>query len=302
MLHTLNPFVELAEYITFYNINNMFLSDFVFFTFTIFLFVVLGLMASWEHIDHYTDWNKKVHTRLKGTLDDAPVVETTSVRYEPPTKLEAEEVKNKVIKLHSEKPNGTQIIEHQLIVRRPMSWGNCKELVGNRTEALYSQLSRLIPIINDTNYLLGYGSLLGLLRDGDMNTNEVDNDIMVDKGFNPSLAFKMKLMRQGLIIFKHDIWRVCDYSPKEVKNAKPPWYDRYVPYTDIYNQLPDIKPFPEKSIKIPGIWRPTWRKLRNITLRTPDREFAERWFYTRYGKTWRKPRVTDKWKINVVNG
>ena len=277
----------------------MYLSDYVFFTFTIFLIVILGLFASWEHIDHYTDWNNKIHSRLKGSLDDVSVPD---VNYIPPSTVSPAEIKDKVIQLHSEKLNGTKIIEQQLIVRRTKSWGNCKELVGDRTEALYSQLSRLIPIINDTNYLLGYGSLLGLLRDGDMNANEVDNDIMVDKGFKPTFAFKMKLIRQGLIIFKHDIWRVCDYSPKEVKNAKPPWYDRYVPYTDIYNQLPDIKPFPEMSRTMPGIWRPTWRKLRNITLRTPDREFAERWFYTRYGKTWRKPRVTDKWKIKVTNG
>jgi len=87
----------------------MYLSDFIFFTFTLFIFVILGLLSSWEHIGHYTNWDKHTHTKLKDKLDKPQVVET-SVRYEPPTKLEAEEIKKNVIKLHSKKPNGTKIM------------------------------------------------------------------------------------------------------------------------------------------------------------------------------------------------
>jgi FkbM family methyltransferase len=74
----------------------MYLSDFVFFTFTISLIVFLGLLASWEHIDHYTDWNKKVHTSLKKTLDEFSVPD---VNYIPPSTVSPAEIKDRVIQL-----------------------------------------------------------------------------------------------------------------------------------------------------------------------------------------------------------
>ncbi len=89
----------------------MFLSDFVFFTVTIFLFVILGLFASWEHIDGYVDWNKKVHNNLKKTLDDDVETKLIDVRYKPPVlTVNPEEIKQHVIKLHSEKPKGSRIM------------------------------------------------------------------------------------------------------------------------------------------------------------------------------------------------
>ena len=89
----------------------MYLSDYAFFTFTTAIIVFLMLIGIQEHIDSYTNWGKKIHTRLQKKLTtDEPIVETTSDRYEPPSKLRAEEIKQHVIKLHSKKQNDTKIM------------------------------------------------------------------------------------------------------------------------------------------------------------------------------------------------
>ena len=89
----------------------MYLSDYAFFTFTTAIIVFLMLIGIQEHIDSYTNWGKKIHTRLQKKLTtEEPIVETTSVRYEPPSKLRAEEIKQHVIKLHSKKQNDTKIM------------------------------------------------------------------------------------------------------------------------------------------------------------------------------------------------
>ena len=85
----------------------MYLSDFAFFTFTITLLVFLSLLASWEHIDHYTNWDKKVHTKLQKSLDDFSVPD---VNYIPPSTVSPAEIKDMVIQLHSRAPGGSRIM------------------------------------------------------------------------------------------------------------------------------------------------------------------------------------------------
>ena len=104
----------------------------------------------------------------------------------------------------------------------PMSWENCKELSGNIHDTLFDQLKRFVSIINETEYVIAYGTLLGAIRDKGINPNEVDNDIVVEKTFSPTIELKNKLMQKNLIIFKHDIYRVCDYSQTKRSND-PPW-------------------------------------------------------------------------------
>ena len=128
-----------------------------------------------------------------------------------------------------------------------------------------------------------------------MNNNEVDNDIVVDKTFDPE-SLKEELFKEGLIVFKHDIYRICNYSPTP-KSNKPPWSE-YVIYTDIYNQLPRVfvdPGNPKTAIaKTVSIMR---RKFRDIYVNVPDDQSIKELFDKKYGN-WKVPIVTG-WKKNI---
>lgn len=183
---------------------------------------------------------------------------------------------------------------------KQFSWRDCKkyeEGTLNRTEALYQQLKKVTSVLNKTKYIIGYGTLLGIIRDGAMNANEVDNDIIVDKNFDP-VPYKEALFKRGLVIFKSGIYRICDYSPVQRAN-KPPWASGYYStYTDIYNQLPFVLVDPEKTYTI--IRKKVHivkRKFREILVNVPDDTLIDEWFRKRYGN-WKVPLIKG-WKNNV---
>ena len=185
------------------------------------------------------------------------------------------------------------------------SWRDCKKYnkskLNNRTEALYQQLKKIVHVFNTfnkTNYVIGYGTLLGIRRENKMNVNEVDNDIIVDKNFNPA-TYKKALFKEGLIIFgRSGINRICEYSPVQ-SSIKAPWTSgNYCTYTDIYKQLPYVWVDPEKphtalrtKVKI------VQRKFRDIYVNVPEDTLINEWFRKRYGN-WRVPFITG-WKKNV---
>ena len=182
------------------------------------------------------------------------------------------------------------------------SWRDCKKFRKsnlNRTEALYQQLKKVVKVFNKPDYIIGYGPLLGIIRDNQMNVNEVDNDIIVGKNFNPT-PYKEALFNKGLIIFKFGMYRICEYSPVKGVN-KPPWSaGNYVTYTDIYKQLPHVLVDPEKSSTIVRKKvNIVQRKFRDIYVNVPDDELINTWFSKRYGN-WRVPLITG-WKKNVKN-
>ena len=46
----------------------MYLSDFVFFSVTLSLLALMAIMSAWDHVGHYTNWEKKVHVITSGKL------------------------------------------------------------------------------------------------------------------------------------------------------------------------------------------------------------------------------------------
>ena len=182
----------------------------------------------------------------------------------------------------------------------PMSWRNCKELgkTENIHDVLFDQLKRFVSVINHTEYVIAYGTLLGVVRNNDMNPNEVDSDIIMEKTFRPTNKLKQKLMRKGLIIFKHDIYRVCDYSSIKRQND-PPWV-KYVPYIDIYNHLPDLKPFHAKPQVFKNKWKHSTMKIRDIYVKTPDLKTSKEWLSGTY-KNWDTYVKKNTWKDRLLS-
>lgn len=182
----------------------------------------------------------------------------------------------------------------------PMSWRNCKELrkTENIHDVLFDQLKRFVSVIDNMEYVIAYGTLLGAVRDGDMNPNEVDNDIVMKNDFSPTIELKKRLMAKGLIIFKDDIYRVCDYSRSE-RTDDPPW-KTYVPYTDVYSHLPSLKPFHAKPEVFKTKWKRSKMKIRNIYVKTPDIETSKKWLSLTYGN-WMTYQKKNTWKDNLLS-
>lgn len=186
--------------------------------------------------------------------------------------------------------------------KKQFNWRDCKRFKKgslNRTEALYQQLKKVVRVLNKANYIVGYGTLLGVVRDNQMNPNEVDNDIIVDKNFDPG-PYKERLFNMGLIIFKSGIYRICEYSPVQSANKNPWTAGYYSTYTDIYNQLPYVLVDPEnpntavqKKVTI------RQRKFRDMKVNIPQDTVINEWFSKRYGN-WKVPAITG-WKKKVKN-
>lgn len=180
------------------------------------------------------------------------------------------------------------------------SWKDCKMLKPNesRTEVLYNQLRKLLKVINNTDYIVGYGTLLGIIRDKNMNPNEVDNDILIPKTFKPTQLLRKQLFDQNLILFKSNIYRLCEYTQITHKNI-PPWKAKtHIPYTDLYNELPIIQ-LDRKGL-ITKKWTSRTIKFRDIYVKVPDNETIYHWMKIKY-KNWKKSVVTG-WKKRVIKG
>lgn len=124
------------------------------------------------------------------------------------------------------------------VKHKTYSWKNCLK-TKNTTKQLFEQLVRVRDAFDEvsTNYVIGYGTLIGAIRDHSINKNEVDNDFMVDEmqWKRKEEKIKMALLKRNLILFYDDIPRICDLSNTVYRYNKQPWFGgRYVPYTDIY--------------------------------------------------------------------
>ena len=127
------------------------------------------------------------------------------------------------------------------IVREtPVGWGKqwngCKPRIGaGRTNTLNQQLLKVIDALEELHidYYVSFGTLIGVLRDGGMNPNEVDNDIVITR-LNMTLDVYRVFHKHGLHIFLQDVWRVC-FTGGGARYAA--WdVSHYYPYTDIYDR------------------------------------------------------------------
>ena len=88
-------------------------------------------------------------------------------------------------------------------------------------------------------YTLAYGTLLGAVRGNDINPNEVDNDIVVNaRLFAITPELEKSFFDLNMIIFRHDIYRVCEFDPHSTKSPHfVPWQherDEVCAYSDLY--------------------------------------------------------------------
>ena len=119
------------------------------------------------------------------------------------------------------------------------NYSDCNDTVSaNRTNQLFEQLKALRNAFmkHDIAHTLAFGSLVGAIRDHMINVYEVDNDVMLIDPAPFPVAFYQTLFNAGYIIFKNDIWRVCQHSSQRRRANDAPWDHKkqYFPYTDVY--------------------------------------------------------------------
>jgi hypothetical protein len=171
---------------------------------------------------------------------------------------------------------------------------------------LGDQLERVIKSFEElrVNYTLAYGTLIGALRDNDINRNEVDNDIMVYETFERTEEIRKVFFTHGLHIFKHGVYRVCNIGHTVAKfpwSHAYPWCGAYTPYTDIYPFLPYMYCdsgsliTEENRVKINSY---ETVKVHDMNATIPNRTQAEECLTRRYGD-WKTEQRGDLWKRAV---
>ena len=183
---------------------------------------------------------------------------------------------------------------------KKFNFKNCaKWKGGSRQDKLFEQMKIITKALGETKYYITYGSLLGIMRDHDINPYEVDNDIAVPEIWKPSQEFKKIIWKKGgLIAFRHDIWRVCEYSDTDNLRSSP-WGVDYGIYTDFYNLIPNkVRPHPSKPIyRKPMFYEMV--QLRDISVRIPRKDITKEWLRIAYGNWHSSVKKEDRWKWNV---
>ena len=187
-------------------------------------------------------------------------------------------------------------------------WQHCSRaniLNNSIQDELFWQLNRTVQILEQLNvdYAIQYGTLIGALRDQNINFNEVDNDISVNKHkFILTSDVRRLFHNSGLHIFNYGIYRVCRFN-QYLNGSKNPPFDRkskkYFPYTDLYPF--ELNPFTDwgSGYKCRGKWSVQKVNVRNIKVNAPNSNLANQILNKRYGD-WHTPKYDDrpaeKWK------
>ena len=139
----------------------MYLSDFVFFSVTLSLLALMAIMSAWDHVGHYTNWEKKVHVITSGKLNQP-------VKLEDPTPALRATPAPVVI---------------QCDCRDWATWNNegLQTPTCCRNDTVAALIS-LVYVLDDSNikYSLESGTLLGAVRCGEFIQYDYDVDITVE--------------------------------------------------------------------------------------------------------------------------
>ena len=242
-----------------------------------------------------------------------PVVEPVKVEPEPGMNMSYVPETVVSIVAHEE-----EILNQELFSEyKTKEWNGCQTFKEgwNIREELRKQLEKVVYVFEKLNikYALYAGTLIGALRDHDINKHEVDNDLMVPMEFKRTENIRRVFFAHGLHIFKDGIYRICNIGQSTTsilpwKNTKP-WGSTYSTYTDLYAFLPHLhcnsKDVFSKSdwIKIQSYER---IHISNFSAIIPNKIQAEKCLRTRYG-SWdindsgEKWNRSETWKKKVHN-
>jgi hypothetical protein len=242
---------------------------------------------------------------IRGTLVVEPEVEP--VETKPETSQKKWNISHSVpetvvsIVTHEEEPINEELFSQY----GTKKWNGCQSFKEgwNVREELRKQLESVVYVFEKLNitYALYAGTLIGALRDHDINKHEVDNDLIVPMEFKRTENIRRVFFVHGLHIFKDGIYRICNigdpitsiFTWKDLK----PWDNTYSTYTDLYSFLPFLHCNSKDVFS-----RSDWIKIRsyeriqisNFSAIIPNQTQARRCLRMRYG-SWDINNNGDKW-------
>jgi hypothetical protein len=191
-----------------------------------------------------------------------------------------------------------------------VGWANCsrkrKLSLSRKDDGLMELLRGTSGVFKEHNvfYALAKGTLLGAWRANDINPFEVDVDLIVNKSFVITHELRCSLWEKGLIIFKHDIFRVCEYTatPEQRPRGWVPWYRDDFKLSCLYV---DLYPTPMATRSIFDIvtgknisWHKpittTQVRIRDQPFVAFERDFSMQLIHLDYGEKWREPPPPNK--------
>lgn len=184
------------------------------------------------------------------------------------------------------------------------NWRNCDDFRGtNISHGLYLQLQKIVKAFEQTNtdYVMSFGSLLGMVRDNGINPQEVDNDFIVHKHFKPSPQVYKALFDHGLIMFRYDIWRICNYRRTPSSDGRVPWKGRYVIFSDVYTALPNLILLHSMHGARPVFkrkWTRSTMRVGDVDVNTPDLASSKAFLARVYGR-YMTVKMELNWKSRV---
>ena len=255
--------------------------------------------------------NEKPRHNIKRVIRGNPEVEVVElepeevvepvVEPEPGMNMSYVPETDVTIVTHEEEPINEELFSQYSTKK----WNGCQTFKEGWSvrEELRKQLETVVYVFDklNINYTLYAGTLIGALRDHDINKHEVDNDLMVPMEFKRTENIRRVFFAHGLHIFKDGIYRICNIGQSTTsilpwKNLKP-WGNTYSTYTDLYEFLPHLhcnsKDVFSKSdwIKIQSYER---IQISNFLATIPNRIQTEKCLRTRYG-SWDINDSGEKW-------
>jgi len=186
---------------------------------------------------------------------------------------------------------------------RRMEWDGCQPYYGTDIQTgLFEQLKRVVSVFSrkGIRYALTYGSLIGVLREKNINSNEIDNDMVVDSSFSLTPNIVHEFREQNLHIFraKHHV-RICNLGSSSTKshNHGGP----YRVYTDLYLQLPQMK-IQWNSVRSSEIYNVDSFesvKIRGLSVQIPALKIAYPFLKQKYGN-WKNQYESQNKKKNIL--
>lgn len=141
----------------------MHLSDFVFFAITLSALALLTLISAWDHINHYANWEEKIHTSISTRLNENKRIMLKTFNID---------------KLRKPKP----VIREICYCKQWSVWNdNNINMPACCREYYISSFISLSKYLKDNNvsYSLSNGTLLGALRCGEMINYDYNIDIVI---------------------------------------------------------------------------------------------------------------------------
>ena len=125
--------------------------------------------------------------------------------------------------------------------------------------------------------------------------------LLVHKHFKPSPQVYKALFDHGLIIFRYDIWRICNYRRTPSSDGRVPWKGRYVIFSDVYTALPNLILLHSMHGARPVFkrkWTRSTMRVGDVDVNTPDLASSKAFLARVYGR-YMTVKMEFNWKSRV---